>query len=337
MKRIHILIVIFLILIFSYLVTAEIKKPKIFVVHSYATDYQWVNRINQAINSKLQDKKYIAVRYFYLNSKHHPEKEYLQRVGQQARSLIQSWKPNVVIACNDDAQNYVAKYFVNDSSINIVFCGTSADPATYGYKNAKNVTGIVENIPFDSAKEVFLSQFPQFKKVLNISDASITSQYIRKEFLRYQWQPLQLVGPFLTNDFNQWKKYILAAAGNADFIYLTLYHTISDQGRYVSPQEIMQWTLANSPVPIIGSFEFFVADGGPFAVTVSPTEQGEVAITLALEIIESHKLAGEIPIRQNKAIGISLRQPRFDHDFPNNKIQGVYYSFAKESGQYYQD
>ncbi len=337
MKRINALVLIFLILIFSYLIIADIKKPKIFVVHSYSPEYLWVKKINNAINSKLQDKKYVTIHYFYMDSKHHPEKNYLEKVGKKARDLIYSWKPNVLIACNDDAQNYVAKYFVNDPSINIVFCGTSADPSIYGYKNAKNVTGIVENIPFDAAKQVFLSQFPQFKKVLHISDGSTTSQYVNQEFLRYKWQPLKLTGSFLTNDFSQWKKHILGAARYADFIYLTHYHTIRDQGRYVTPQELIKWTLANSPIPIIGSFEFFVADGGPFAVTVSATEQGEVAIKLALEIIESQKQGGEIPIVQNKVIGISSRQPRFNHDFPHNKIQGIYYSFARESGRHYQD
>jgi len=57
-------------------------------------------------------------------------------------------EPDVLIAVDDNAQKYAAKYFVNHPRIKIVFSGINGSVQPYGYDTANNVTGILERNPF---------------------------------------------------------------------------------------------------------------------------------------------------------------------------------------------
>ena len=293
------IIAIFLILFCFFLVFANLKKPRVFILHSYALDYSWVRDINVGIQRILQDQNY-ALRWHYMDTKRHPEKDFILKAGNIARNVIERWKPDIILAIDDNAQEYVARYFLEDPQMNIVFTGVNAEASKYGYDQASNVTGIIERIPFDAFRDVFLEILPEDKRrVVHISDSSPTSQGIYHELETVSWNPLELVASVRCDTLDQWKEAVQSAPTIGDVLLVTHYHTIresSDQGSpVVMPSKVMDWTRKNSALPTIGAWGFFVEDGGMMAVAVSPYEQGEEAAKMAIRILNEKQKPTEIP------------------------------------------
>ena len=70
--------------------------------------------------------------------------------------MIDETQPDIILAVDDDAQNYVARYYINHPHIRVVFAGVNNDPAEYGFDRASNVSGILERLPIDALKETLL-------------------------------------------------------------------------------------------------------------------------------------------------------------------------------------
>ncbi len=333
----QLLTVTFFVCLCVFLVAASINKPRVLVLQSYDTDFSWVTDINKAIERVLEKKPY-SVRYHYMDTKRHPDQAFKEKAGLTARNMIKSWKPNVIIAVDDNAQEFVGKYFNNDPSIDIVFTGMNATPDKYGYDKASNVTGVLERIPYGALKEVFLQVMTSDKKrILHISDSSETSQYIHNELVSFPWEPLKLVDSIQCDTFDDWKKALLTRQGDADFLLVTHYHTIKkskDDSSIMPPKEVMEWTMKNTKLPAIGCWGFNVEDGGMMAVAVSPFEQGELAAQMAVDIIDHKKPPSEIPVVTNKLFVMYLREPLLK--IHHVKLPIMYEAFARATNNYYE-
>ncbi|MDH5681503.1 MAG: ABC transporter substrate-binding protein, partial [Spirochaetota bacterium] len=302
---------IFLIMASIFLVQGNLDKPRVLILHSYATDYRWVRDINIGLNRILADKPY-AIRWHYMDTKRNPYKSYFKKAGQRARDMIDSWKPNVIVAIDDNAQEYAAKYYVNHPTIKIVYSGVNAEPSKYQYDKANNVTGTLERIPFKVFQKVFHQILPADKRrIIHVSDNSTTSKAIYQELEQIDWKKLKLVKSLKVDTFQQWKSAIKSAKDFGDILLITHYHTIqvSDTDRnIVSPSKVIEWTKKNSSLPQIGCWGFFVDDGGMMAVAVSPYEQGEDAAKMTVELIESGKAPKSIKQKKSKLFVISINE-----------------------------
>lgn len=339
MKKITInqlLTITFFICLCVFLVTGSINKPRVLVLHSYATDFSWVTDIDKAIARVLEKKPY-SIRYHYMDTKRHPDAAFKQKAGLTARNMIASWKPNVIIAVDDNAHQFVCKYFINDPNINIVFTGLNGTPEQYGYDKAANVTGVLERIPYSALKEVFLQVIKtENRSIIHISDSSETSQYIHDELVSFDWAPLKLVDSIQIDTFEEWKQTLGEISDKADFLLVTHYHTIvrSDKDQtVVPPREIMNWTMQNTKMPTIGCWGFNVEDGGMMAVGVSPFEQGELAAQMAVDIIDNGKSPGEIPVKLNQLYVMYLRESGLKAH--NVELPMIYEAFARATNSYF--
>jgi ABC-type uncharacterized transport system substrate-binding protein len=329
-------IILFLICAFVFLAIATVEKPRILILHSYATDFAWVKDINIGINRVLEGKPY-QIQYYYMDTKRHPELEFKTRAGKIARRIISEWEPNVIIAVDDDAQLFAAKYFINNPKIQIVFTGVNAEPKLYGYDGANNVTGILERIPFNSIKEAFIDILPKNKRrIVHYSDSSNTSEAIHQEMDDFDWNPIQLIEHRQIETFEEWKQVISKADRQADFLLITHYHTIKRSATdktVVPPAEVMKWTVEHSPIPDIGCWGFYVKDGGMFALGVSPYEQGERAAKMTVDLIKDRQKAGSILIETSNLYVAYLRESRIKKY--GVELPDIYNSFAHATNNYY--
>ncbi len=71
----------------------------------------------------------------------------MTEMGRHARDIIAKWEPDLVYINDDNAQQYVTKYFLNQS-IPFVFSGMNALPDKYGFTGSTNITGILEQEHF---------------------------------------------------------------------------------------------------------------------------------------------------------------------------------------------
>jgi ABC-type uncharacterized transport system substrate-binding protein len=325
-----ILSIAFLIFVSLFLIHEAVERPRVLVLHSYATDFSWVNDMNTGIDRVLGDRPY-NIRYYYMDTKKHSSLEFKTKAGAAARKLIREWKPSVVLAFDDNAQEFVGKFFVNEPGINVLYAGVNADIARYGYDKADNVSGIAEQIPWAAAKKVLMDILSKNSRLLHLSDASDTSRFVHESIMKYDWEPFKLEGSKLVSDFKEWKKAVKNAEGKIDCLLITHYHTIKDTeypGKIMKPETIIKWTTENTNLPMLGFWRFFMEDGGMMAVGLSPFEQGEVTGRMAVDIIEKDMRAGEISDKLNRLFVMYIRKSAFHRRLPGQKIPIEIEAFA---------
>jgi ABC-type uncharacterized transport system substrate-binding protein len=322
--------VLFLLLVGLVLIYKAVERPRVLVLHSYATDFSWTEDMDAGVERALGDRPY-NIRHYYMDTKKHPGLEYRKKAGAAARRLIGEWEPSVVLAFDDNAQEFVGKYFVNDPDIDIVYAGVNADIARYGYDGAENVGGIAEKIPWAAAKEVLAGLLPQKSRLLHLSDDSDTSRFIHDAVTAFDWAPFRLVGSKRIADFDTWKKAVREAEGTAECLLITHYHTIRDPEnpeQIVRPETLIRWTREHSDLPMLGFWRFFMEDGGMMAVGLSPFEQGEVAGKMAVEIIEKKIRAGTLGHTPNRLFVMYIRKSAFHRRLPGREIPVELEAFA---------
>jgi len=337
---VRIIILVHLCLATLFFVYVNIEKPRVFIVHSYNLDFSWDIDIDKGIHRIFNMKSY-KIRTYYMDTKRHPDKEYMMRIGAAVRHEIDAWLPDVIIVLDDNAQEHIAKYYVNHPSIKIVFAGINKTEQDYGYDKANNVTGMLERINYHATKDFLLQVLPSNKRrIVHISDSSETSQGIHQEIESFDWKPLTFISSIQCETFDDWKKNLTTVAGQADFILYTHYHTIreskSKNAKIVPPKTVMKWTIENSDLPAVSFWGFYVEDGGMMAFALSPYEQGESAAKMAVEIIDHNVSPKNIRVRTSYLFIPYIRESEVKKRLGNIKLPLVYEAFSKASNTYYE-
>ncbi len=332
-----------ILLLFSYFVSYNQIRRKILVIHSYYTDYSWVVDLNKGLSSVLSDYDSLKVEYYYMDTKRHTEDQYKEKVGFEARRLIDMLQPDVVITFDDDAQTHVTSYYRNHPSISFVFAGVNADIEDYDFDKANNITGIMERLPLEGVHDtlVEMAKRNNIKNPLRVQHISSSARTVKldDDYLHaYQgWGEVVIKPSRLVNTFLEWKKAILDATNESDFILISNYRKIAfseTNHALVPPEEIMKWTVENTRVPILGLNTFVVEDGGPLAIATSGYEQGEIAGKMALKILYEKIPASQISIEKPKQFVVSMR-PKLMEKF-SIKLPEIYYAFARIAHKYFE-
>jgi ABC-type uncharacterized transport system substrate-binding protein len=109
--------------------------------------------------------------------------------------------------------------------------------------------------------------------------------------------PFEVQSYTTCKDFNEWQKAVKNAQDKADAIGVCTYHSVKRTGtnENMPPAEIMQWTLDNSTLPVVGFLDFVIENGALCGVVESAEEQGLRAGQLAKMILGGKK-PSEFPI-----------------------------------------
>jgi ABC-type uncharacterized transport system substrate-binding protein len=329
-------------------VVFNFNKPRIMVLHSYATDYSWTRGVNTGLERVMARWTNYSVVWHYMDTKKHNDEEWLKRAGIVARQAIDKWEPNVLIAIDNDAQELAAKYYVNRPGISIVFAGINGSIDAYNYQYANNVTGILERRQLEGLREtigVLEDSKPQDLRkaageairVFYIMDTSKPVLGDKGYIDSFDWSPLEYVGSFAASDWEAWQQKILEIRDKADYIFVTNYRQLprsSSDRSFVPASEAMGWTEEHAAVPVVGLQVFNVEDGAMLAIGVSPFEQGEVAARMAERIIKSRRPASTIPIAPNNQFIVAIRRrPMLKYRL---KLPAVYESFSRATDTYYE-
>lgn len=315
-------IIIFMLLSASVVLYSSITKPIILIIHSYDQDYAWCRDITVGLLRVLKKHPNYSVKWYYMDVKNHNSPAFIRKSGIQAREAVQRWQPDVLILIDDDASEQIGKYFLNHPKINIVFAGLNGEYSPYGYDKASNVTGILEHKQYEAMKETIdtierTSKDPTSPgrpvRIMYIADNS-TSLAIDKGYIdKFDWRPFEYLGSYVARDFEEWKRFVTEANAKADYILVANYRTLkrknsAGQVELVRPGEVVQWTNTNSKLPVLGLNLFNVEDGIMLSIGVSPFEQGEIAASMAVDIIDNHVSPRDIPVRLNKQFVVAMRK-----------------------------
>ena len=325
-------------------IAVNTSKPRVLILHSYDTEYIWVRDINTALNRTLGNKPYI-LRWHYMDTKRNPDDAFKQRSGVLARRIIDDWRPDILIAVDDDAQRYAAKFYINDPRMKIVFAGINGKIEPYGYDKANNVTGILERKQWRGVKNLIMEsvrpRVPAERpvKIAYIGDQSGSVKEDTRFLEQFDWKPFILHRSKLVKTFDEWKAEAKRANAEADVLLTTNYRRIQvsadDPKKFVAPEEIVKWTEDNtSQIPVIGTNGFYVEDGGMMAIATSPFEQGRVAAEMAIAILEQKADPKSLPVQATQQFIAYMRADRMAQN--NFVVPQVYESFSRAMNNYFE-
>ncbi|HXU92522.1 MAG TPA: hypothetical protein VFP33_02580 [Gallionella sp.] len=337
----HWLVIAFLLLVVLLLFWFKATQPRVLVIQSYDTDYAWTRDVDTGLRRVFDGNLHHKVQWHYMNTKKHPDEDFKRRVGMLAVREIERFRPDVIIAVDDDAQKYAVKEYAKDPKARIVFGGINGSVTPYGYHLAKNVTGIYERKPLSSLRSM-LSEIrdrqgrPLGKRIVHIGDRSGSVMEDSKEIEAADWSPFRLVASKHAVTFDEWKRAVAAASAEGDLILISNYQNVlREDGKegFVPPAELMVWTEANSRVPVVGMGGFMVEDGGMLAMGASGFEQGDVIARMTMDILDRDTSPGDIPQAMPRQYLVYMRQAVLEKR--GLTLPDIYEAFSRASNNYH--
>lgn len=224
-----------------------------------------------------------------MDTKRNTSEEYKTNAASQAKALIEEFKPDVVIAADDNASKYLVMPFYKGADLPFVFAGVNWDASVYGYPYA-NVTGMVEVSPAPELVEQ-LRVYAKGDKVGFLGLDVLTS---RKEVENYKKVFGLESENYFAKDYEDWKKAFVAMQDKVDMMIIDADHGLFNDHK----ADMAKFVQANTKIPT-GTVYDFMAEYAVIGFTKLSVEQGEWAANAAVEILGGTKPA-DIEIARNE-------------------------------------
>ncbi len=216
----------------------------------------------------------------------------------------------------------------------IIFAGVNGGVEKYGYDRATNVSGIFEHKNYASLVETLQTLESAYEGdvagIQMINDASGVAQAENSNYESYNWAPFESHPAVSAGTLAAWQAAV-EAANEQDLMLLTANYdnVCCRDGERVDASWLIQWTEANAKLPVLGANTKFVTDGGMITVAISGTEQGAVAMDLALKA-----LAGEPDDNWREAQQYLIGMNHGLFRKRNLDMPSIYRAFSTEIGQF---
>ena len=261
---------------------------KILFIDSYHEGYEWSDGVTAGVKQSLEGTG-VELKIVRMDTKRNGSDEFKQEAALKAKAEIESFKPDVVIASDDNASKFLIAPYYKDSSLPFVFCGVNWDASGYGFPT-KNITGMIEVSPTLQLIE-YLRPYAKGDRVgflgPDILTARKEAENVKKAF------GLEMV-EYYGKDYADYKKGFLELQDQVDILILD-----STGGLYNDQaQDNKAFVEANTKIPT-GSVYDFMAPYAMFNFAKVAEEQGAWATKAALQILDGTP-AGSIPVEKNK-------------------------------------
>jgi len=256
------------------------STKRVLFIDSYHPTYSWSAGIIDGARSVFAAEN-IEMRVFSMNSKKNTDPGYIKQAALEARAIIDSWKPDLLIASDDNASKYLIEPYYKNTSLPVVFCGVNWDAASYGYPY-KNATGM-EEVSLIKSLPKQLAQYAKGKRlgILSgnvLSDRKNVSNYTKKAGIVFD----KII---YVKDVEQWKTAFLRLQTEVDMLIIENSKSIIGWQNETMHQFILQQTI----IPT-GTIQARMIPYVLLGFLQVPQEQGQYAAQTALRI-----LAGEAP------------------------------------------
>jgi ABC-type uncharacterized transport system substrate-binding protein len=279
---------------------AEAQETKTFkVLHIMSYDSSWVWNQDQ-FNGFKEALKDVNVEYqvFEMDTKRNSDPEWIEQVSQQAKDLIESWKPDLVYTNDDNAQQYIVKDYVNQD-LPFVFSAVNASPEAYGFLGSTNVTGILEQEHFVQTVRLLKKIVPDVKNIVAVFDDEPMWNPVRARMKAKQDQlpEVEFISFDVISTFKEFQQKMVEYQTTADAIALIgIFRFKDENGKNVPYQEVLRWTAENSKLPDFAFWKDRISYGTLCSVTVSGYEQGLAAGKIARAILVEGKNPSDFTI-----------------------------------------
>jgi ABC-type uncharacterized transport system substrate-binding protein len=270
-------------------VSADFTGKKIVWINSYHKGYAWSDGVEEGLHSVL-DGTGVELKIITLDTKRNPDVEFGKAAGAQAWSEIQSFKPDVVIASDDNAQKYLVVPFLKGTQTPVIFNGVNWDASSYGFPTT-NITGMVEVELPDQLVEL-LKGYAKGERVGYITIDTETERKVADIYNQRFFGGSMVTYWVKTQE--EFKTAFLTAQQEVDILIMG-----NNAGSDAWDEAGMkQFILANSTV-LTGSINDWMAPYSLLTLAKSSQEHGEWSAQAALSILGGTP-PSDIPVAENK-------------------------------------
>jgi ABC-type uncharacterized transport system substrate-binding protein len=275
---------------------------KVVFIDSYHEGYAWSDGVVSGIHAGL-DNTGVELKIIRLDTKKNPSVEFGKAAGEKAWAEIQAFKPDVVVACDDNAQKYLVVPFMKGGSIPVVYAGINWDASAYGYSEVSNVTGVIEvelpNQVFELLKSYAKGERVGYLTIDTETERKITGIYNERFFggeMKTYWVKTQ----------EEFKATFITAQQEVDILFMGN-NAGSDKW---DEAEMKQFIQDNIKIPT-ASINDWMAPYTLLTLAKSPKEQGDLASIDVLSILDGTSPA-EIAVVENKKGQLMANLPLAD-------------------------
>jgi len=283
-------------------------KPRIMVLHSGSAGSVWVDQVDQGMRAALAaNRRPVSVEWSYLGLASPPGRGVAESTAE-ARRAIDRFKPDVLIAVDDEANSFVAQHYVGRDKPHILYVSIDRAPAAYGYADAPNVSGIAEQMPWAAIRDALIQMFPG--RAVRLPVVGVDGPTDRAEVAQLKafdgWGPIAIGEPALVSTAGAWRDAVTRADGDA-LLVLGPQDLPGDDGSTVTAADLSRWTQDNArPLPI-GTQVDFVPAGGVLSFAPAPDDYGRKAIELALDWLDDRATPGPPPPVTSSHFDVAVR------------------------------
>ena len=264
------------------------EGKKILYIDSYHEGYAWSDGITQGVENALKDSA-ATLKIIRMDTKRNANEDFKKEAAQKAKTVIEDYQPDVVIASDDNASKYLIAPFFIGKATPFIFCGVNWDAGGYGFP-ASNVTGMLEVTPVPQ----LINELKPFAKGDRIGFLAPDMLTAKKEAENYKRVFGMELTEYYASDYDDWKKGFKELQKQVDILIVD-----SDGGLYNNQRADMQsFVNANTTIPT-GSAYDFMAHCTLFTFAKVAEEQGFWAAKAALKILDGTS-PSQIPLEKNK-------------------------------------
>jgi ABC-type uncharacterized transport system substrate-binding protein len=289
---------------------------KCLFISSYHSGYAWSDGVERGLRKTLNGACEII--QYDMDSKRNKDEESIKQAAVVAKSLIEEWKPDVVIAADDNAAKYVIQTYYRDASIPFVFCGINWDIRDYDLPYS-NTTGMVEVAPIGLLINKAIDILGGAHSALYIGADTLTERKNLERFITVSKDHNITLKSRLVSSTSEWRDAYIAGQ-MYDFVIIGSNSGIKDWDTVTIKQLVRTHTHKLSttnhgwmmPYTLLG-------------FTKNPEEQGVWAGNAALAILQGVK-PSNIPITSNKKWDIWINDDIFKSssiDIPDDLIRNA--------------
>ncbi len=272
-------------------ITKTYDGKKILYIDSYHEGYEWSDGITKGVESELLlNGTGVELKIHRMDTKRNDTVEFGKLAGLKAKSVIEDFKPDVVIVSDDNAFNYVIMPYYRDADLPVVFCGINWDVSIYGGPY-KNTAGMIEI----SLTSQLISYLKEYSKGNRIGYLSADTETERKNALYYNKSfNINFTKIYFVKTQEEWKEAFLKLHDEVDVLIFENNAGIKNW----SDSDAEAFALNNTKIPV-GTTNFWTMQSSLLGMTKIAGEQGEWSARTALSILNGTR-PSDIPIVTNK-------------------------------------
>ncbi|MGE4528697.1 MAG: PAS domain S-box protein [Rhodospirillaceae bacterium] len=284
-------------------------ERRVLVLASYHHGNPWTDSIVEEIRHVFaQRQPGVEVYVEYMDAVRNDTKQVYPFFETLLRSKYRDKQPEVIIAVNDEALNFLlARRDRLFGRIPVVFCAINAT-RKLPIKDAAGIVGVTEDVDLRRTIELALALHPKTERVVGVSDLSSAARYDFERFWRIfpLFEDHVRFDEFVGYSAEDLERELSRLPPNTIIIDVAFHR--DRKGRVFSPAETVRLLSHNGAFPVYSLWDYYVGLGVVGGFVTSGRLQGEAAARLALRRLNGEPVHLEEVERENRSV------PMFDYN-----------------------